>query len=211
MHDSNVIVIGRCTHDQQVTYLYCWAKKVINKARKKGWRIIDLKKDRFDKKNLENSLNEENSFFFFGNGHGEDNTIRGHNNQIVMEACKNDNITAEKIVYSVSCKSGRILGQSAINKGCNFFIGYDENFSIYVQNPVPKNLLKDKFAKAFMDASNQIPICIIKGMEPQEAWIKSQRVFDKWIKKWRKRNIPEAPQIIQNLIHNKNHQLFLRR
>ena len=38
-----------------------------------------------------------------------------------------------------------------------------------------------------MEASNQIPLVILNGGTPQEAYKKSQEIFDKWIDFWWKR------------------------
>ena len=198
--NSNIIIICRTEYELDVKYLYYWNEEIIKVAKSRNLYIIDLKNDNFTKNKLEKLTDDKNPFLFIGNGHGTNWSFNGHNNERVIEACKNDIILKNKIVYLLACDTANILAESALKKGCSCFIGYSGKYIFIREEPTPNNVLEDTFAQAFMEISNQIPLTIINGGTPEDAWRNFQKKCEEWIEWWSKTLNPVAPQIISALL-----------
>jgi len=210
MPDSTIL-IGRSDHEWMVRFTYHWAQLIINKAEELGMKAIDLQRENYNRKKLKTAILENDPFFIFGNGHGDSNLLRGYEDKAVLEACENDELLSGRIVYSLACMTGKVLGQSAINKGCSSYIGYGMDFTFIARDPLVDDPLNDDFARGFMEASNQIPLTILDGGTSGQAYQNSQRVFDKWIEYWGNQNMAEASYIVGALLLDKEGQTLLEK
>lgn len=182
---SLTIFIGRCECDSHLKFPFNWANLVVEEAEKLELDIIDLQKENYTEEKTSGHIKSSNPFFIFLNGHGEVWCSRGYKREPVLVANKNDFLLKNKIAYILSCNTAQYLGQVAYEKGCKAYIGYENIFSFtYMDKNDPLN---DRIAKIFMEASNQIPLTILNGGTPEEAYKNSQKVFDKWINFWWKR------------------------
>ena len=181
---NQTIFIGRCKCDSHLKFPFNWANRIIEEAEKLELDIIDLKIEDYTEEKTTKYIKDSNPFFVFLNGHGEAWCSMGYERESVLIANKNDFLLKNKIAYVLSCNTAQYLGQVAYEKGCKAYIGYEDIFSFAYMD---KNSPNDKIAKIFMEASNQIPLTIINGGTPEEAYKKSQEVFDKWINFWWKR------------------------
>lgn len=208
MPDSKNILICRCKHDDKVKYPFCWAELIKEEAEDKGIKVIDLKEENYTEENFKNMIEQFDPFFVFCNGHGNLYSTKGHKDCCIIEACKNDILLRGRIAYLLSCDTVRILGKSAVNKGCPFYIGYTSKFKFPITSPEPDDLLDDPWARGFMKASNQIPLTILNGGAPEEAYENSQKEFDKWIKYWESQEIEGASFVASFLRNAKNSQVM---
>lgn len=182
---NQTILIGRCNDDPMVIFPFHWANVIKEEAEKLELEIIDLQKENYVEEKITKCIEENNPFFLFLNGHGEVWCTKGHKHLPVLIANKNDFLLKNKIVYVVSCYTAQYLGQMAYEKGCKAYIGYEDDFAfVYMNSDQP---LDDNIAKIYMEASNKIPLIILNGGTPHEAYIGSQQIFDKWIDFWDKR------------------------
>lgn len=99
------VLISRPKFDETTTYLYTWASKVIAFLKRSYFRVIDLKDEKANKKNVENALIKKNPAFVIFNGHGSQTEICGNNNEVLI------NLLKSKIVHSISCNSAKKLGK----------------------------------------------------------------------------------------------------
>ena len=67
---SEILLITRPKYDDTTHYLFNWAKKVIELAHKKGIEVLDLKKERANKKELTSIISKKHPYLIFFNGHG---------------------------------------------------------------------------------------------------------------------------------------------
>lgn len=214
--DQRTILICRCIHDIETKYFYSWLEPVIDEARRMGLNVIDLKGDDFNKEKFEDAIKEHDPFLVFGNGHGEENKIKGNNREVILEACNNDTLLEGRIAYFIGCKAAKILGPSAIDKGCSSFIGYDDVFLIMSDPKITMdgNPLDDIFVRGSMEASNQILLTLIKGGTPEEAVRNFQKTTNTWVEWWGSEEAYKtygefAPDIVGKLLRNKKIQKFL--
>lgn len=182
---TQTIFVGRCECDAHLKFPFNWANSVVEEAEKLELDVVDLQKENYSEEKTSRHIKNSNPFFIFLNGHGEAWCSMGYGREPVLIANKNDFLLKDRIAYILSCNTAQFLGQVAYEKGCKAYIGYEDIFSFaYMDKNDPIN---DRIAKIFMEASNQIPLTILNGGTPEEAYKNSQQIFDKWINFWWKR------------------------
>lgn len=176
-------LITRPEHDDTTYYLSSWGKEVIEVAKDRNINVIDLKKDRANRKEVISIIKKKNPSFVVFNGHGNYDSIAGHKNEILIKAGENEKLLKAKIVYAISCKSAKQLGPKSMKAGALDYIGYDEDF-IFVYDPkFITHPSKDGTVKLFLEPSNEIIISILKGNSTKIAVKRSQHLFKKNISK----------------------------
>jgi len=169
-------IITRPCYDLATNYLYYWTQLIINIAKTKGNKIYDLSKKKVTNKNFWSYLKQNPNIIIF-NGHGSDQTIYGHDNEILIDTNNTKNLN-NKIIYARSCSSGKYLAKHLVeNNQLDSFIGYDEEFVIrYDINSVMKPT-KDKIASLFLKTTNLIPQSLLKGHTAKEAHEKGKKAM----------------------------------
>ncbi|MBU4022841.1 hypothetical protein KJ591_00555, partial [Patescibacteria group bacterium] len=155
---NKTLLITRPKHDTTVHYLFYWSKKIIELAQEKSIKVWDLKGKRANRKEIEGVLKKREPSLVFFNGHGDDDRIAGHNDEALLVAGENEELLISKIVYALSCRSGKKLGYESVKKGALGYIGYDEDFIFFIDQNKMSNPLMDKTAELFLEASNQAMI-----------------------------------------------------
>ncbi len=173
--DNKKILVTRPNHDLTTTYLFYWSNPVLNIAKSKSYSVLDLQGRKATQKYFVSYIKKNNPALIFFNGHGSQNTITGHENEVLVESGKNENLLSSKIIYARSCESARILGKKSVEKGAITFIGYINKYVfLYLAEKVTKPL-QDTIAKLFLEPSNLIPISLLKGNTTADAYEKSQK------------------------------------
>lgn len=216
MNFNKTILIGRTDYDKDTSYPFAWAEQILINATKNGWEVIDLPKEKFNREEIEKCSMEKNPGFIFLSGHGSPFEIFGHEKCVVFKINENENLTSGKYIYSVSCEAGKVIGKSMVEKGCSCFIGYYGVFSFIAMENKPKHIIKDKYAMAFMESSNEIPSAIIAGESGEKAYKKSQFCFNKWIKYWTQKYLDassekcrkDAKEVISALLLDRRSQVI---
>ncbi len=179
---SESVFIGRCDCDSHVKFPFNWSELIIEEVEKLELDLVDLQKENFDEERTNKHIQTHNPFLVILNGHGTEWCSKGYNDIPVLIANKNDFLLKGKIVYVLSCKTAQYLGLVCYDRGCKAYIGYEDIFSfVYVNEEEP---LKDTIAKIFMESSNIIPLTILNGGTPSQAYQESQKIFNKWIDFW---------------------------
>lgn len=174
---TRAILITRPNHDLITTYLFHWSNYVIKEAERKSIKVLDLRKNKANSKMFSSYIIKHKPLLVFFNGHGSRNTITGYDNQSLIEANKNEEILAEKIVYARSCDAADNVGQLCIRNGTLTFIGYTRKFAIGYSPSKITTPLSDPVAKLFIEPSNLIPISLLKGNTTNDAYRKSQEAM----------------------------------
>lgn len=172
---TSTLLITRPNHDIGTNYLFYWSRYVI--VSPMGFKILDLKGTKANKKNLISYIKKHQPSIVFFNGHGSENTISGHNNETLIETNKNDDILAGAIVYARCCDAAKSLGLNCIRKGTVAFIGYKRKYILGYSPSCISRPLQDPVAKLFLEPSNLIPISLLKGNTVKMAYKKSQRAM----------------------------------
>jgi len=203
------LLITRPEHEPAMCYLSRWSEKIIKEAKEKGVNVIDLYRNKANRKRVLGILEKRNPKLVVFNGHGGEDFVAGHDNEVIL---KNDDEEAvnSKIIFARSCKSAKVLGETAIKKGAIAYLGYKEDFwLVYTKEKIFKPL-EDKTAELFLEPSNYVPIALLKGHSTGEADNKSKNFFRKNIEKL----IIEGPSsddyyAIRYLLWDMTHQVCL--
>ena len=180
---SKGLLVTRPNHDYATNYLFYWSTFVINLARRKNFRVIDLSKNKANQSDFTSRVNKTNPSFIFFNGHGNETTIAGQNEEILISVKRNLNLLKNRIVFARSCSSAKKLGSKSISLGARAFIGYKEPF-IFMSDPtMVTKPLSDTTAALFLKPSNLVASTLLKGHSASEADARAKKAFKKNIRK----------------------------
>lgn len=203
-------LITRPDYDLATRYLSSWSEEIIAFAKKKIKSVIDLKGKKVTKKELMGRLSKLNPSFVVLNGHGDESSIAGQDDETLIEVGDNEDILHSRMTYAVSCRCGKSLGPKIAAAGKSTFIGYDDDFVFTSDRKYLSRPLEDKRAKPFMEASNHVPISLLKGHKASDASKRSKAMFEENYKKLLSSNTdPNALQDARFLWWDMTHQVCL--
>jgi len=156
------MLITRPENDDATIYLSKWSENIIKEAKNKGLKVIDLWRNKANRERVIGILGKVNPRFVMFNGHGSENCVRGHNMEIIIEEGDGKEFDS-KIIFSRSCKSAKILGQTTITEGAIAYLGYKEDFWFKYNPKKVFRPLEDKTAELFLEPSNYLGIALLKG------------------------------------------------
>lgn len=174
---NKIFLITRPDYDPATRYLSLWSNKIIEIANKKGIPVLDLRKNKANKKELESRINKMKPSLIMFNGHGSSSCISGYDNEVLVETNSNEEILKDRIIYAVSCQSAEELGPKSIQAGTLTYIGYNGDFIFCHDINKISCPLDDKIAKIFLEPSNQVIISLLKGNESKKASENSKKYF----------------------------------
>lgn len=179
-------------------------------AEEKGNKVVDLHKEKANKKEFTGRINKINPSLVLLNGHGDSQSVCGHNNEVLVSAGDNSHLLENRVTYAVACSSAKLLGPEVCEKNNATFIGYDEYFILNLDRNFLTNPLQDKRAERFLEPSNHIGISLLKGHTCKEASDNSKRVFRRHIAALlSSATDPEAIEDAKDLFWNMSHQICL--
>jgi len=168
MRQGLIITLPRW--DNVTEYLSQFSDEILKTADEQGIKYKALKDKFATKKEFEKVLNGLDYNFLVFNGHGSEESIKGQDNEIIVQKGDNEHILKDRIVYARACEAGAVLGEEAVktsHDGC--FIGYEHKFIFWADKSWDSVPLKDETAKLFLEPSNMAPISILKGHSTGEA------------------------------------------
>lgn len=176
------LLITRPEHDLGTTYLSKWSKKIIDLAEDKGIKVIDLHREKASRDRVIGTLEKTGTKLVILNGHGSDNSVHGHNNEVILKE-GDTRAVKDKIIYARSCRSAKSLGKNSIAQGALAYLGYKEDFIMYTDETNAGKPLEDKTAELFLEPSNYIPVSLVKGHTAGDANNRSKAKFRKNIER----------------------------
>ncbi|KKP78437.1 MAG: hypothetical protein A2271_05085 [Candidatus Moranbacteria bacterium RIFOXYA12_FULL_35_19] len=179
---NKLFLITRPNYEITTRYLFAWSGIIVDTAKAKGINVVELRKDKANRKEFESRLTKLKPRLVIINGHGSDTCVTGHDGEVLVEAGQNEDILCSKIVYSLSCNSASCLGAESVKAGALCYIGYKTKFTFFHQNKIT-HPLDDNIAKLFLDPSNQVALSLLKGNRTQDANRKSKELSMKNIRK----------------------------
>lgn len=179
---GNSLLITRPEHDVTTRYLSKWSEKIIKEARNKGKNVIDLFRGKANRNRVISTLEKRSPGLVVLNGHGSENCIRGHNNEIILKNSDRQ-VFNSKIIFARSCKSAKTLGPNAITQGATAYLGYKEDFWFRYNITKISKPLEDQTAALFLEPSNYLVISLLKSHPTGYANNKSRALFRKNIEK----------------------------
>ena len=179
---KNSAIVTAPDYDPMTRYLSAWARAFCENATKRGHNIYELDGRKASKVRLHGMIKKLKPEILFINGHGAEDKIAGHDNEIILDV--NDvNILKSMVIYAVACKSAQLLGPEAVKKGARGFVGYMNDFILVSQPNKVGHPLEDTTAALFLEPSNDVIVSLMKGHSPVVAAKKGRASFTESIKK----------------------------
>ena len=206
---TNALVTIRPDYELVTRYGAAWQTPIISSASGAGLNVTDLYADNATRTNFEQAIATNDPILVNIMGHGSYDLIACQNNETLLQSGVNDDILAGRVVYNLSCQSGRGLGASAFSKGAIAFLGYSEDFWIcYTGGEHPdggmSNPLADELARGFFESHNIAPISYIQGSTIPASYSASQSKSNYWINVWEQID----SQVAALLVWNRDYQIL---
>jgi len=87
---SNTALATAPKSDSTTRYISAWAEKTIEELKSKNLQFVVLAKERANVSILESMFKKHKPSLLFLNGHGGPGLVTGHDNEILIEAGKNE-------------------------------------------------------------------------------------------------------------------------
>jgi len=189
--------------DNVTEYLSHFSWQILSAAEENNIPYKKLEETEASKKSFEKTINKLNYSFIVFNGHGSPNSIKGHKDEVIIEAGNNGYLINDRIVYARACEAGAVLGRifkENTSRGC--FIGYEFPFVFWADKTWDSVPLKDETAKKFLEPSNMVAISLLKGHTAEEAHQNGIMHMKKNFKKEILRGTKDSFQIAEALWNN---------
>jgi hypothetical protein len=173
-------------------------------AKNKNISVLDLNRKRVNREEVTSILKKRKPLLVFFNGHGDNNCVKGHDNEILLAVGKDERLLISKIIYSLSCRSAKGLGPKSILEGALAYLGYDDDFIFIIEQDKIGTPLQDETAKLFLEPSNQIMVSLIKGNTIKDSHERSKKLFKENVLKTinsESKNSSLVPFLIWNMQH----------
>lgn len=163
------LLIIRPFYENPTNYLYCWSESLINLAKEKGFEVSDLRGKKAIRSEVEGRLEKMKPNFVVFNGHGNEKSIYGQDDELLISVGLNEKLLVNKVVFARSCLSAKKLGKVCIKNGTISYLGYDEDFVFIFDIESVIKPTSDKTAKLFLEPSNQVIRSLLKGNSTSKA------------------------------------------
>lgn len=191
------ILVSRSNFDLPTAYLSSWIQPVLVYAAKLGYNVKDLYAVDNTIQKFVDSLASNNPQLVIIASHGNQNQVTCQNNELLMQACTNDDLMKSRTAFLVACQTGIALGPSMFKKGASAYLGWTADFVFMVKPGFESHPLDDPHAQPYFDAVNTIACALLDGKTLREAYEAGIDRFDYWINKWWNVPDPSASEIIQ--------------
>lgn len=171
------LLITRPRHDTPTHYLFHWAGLIKDDAESRGVRVIDLVRHKARKDKFSSYLSRQSIDIVIVNGHGNQDSVGGHDNEILLSVADGPELIKGKNIFIRACDAGFLLGPEIMKKGAKGFIGYIQPFIFPIDLDSFKTPLEDKLAGPILECSNQVALSLIKGKSIKEAQEDSKRKY----------------------------------
>lgn len=163
-----LLLLTRPRYDTPTHYLFYWAGLLIDDAKNRGVKVIDLDKNKAKQKKLHSYLAKQPVDVVILNGHGNQEAVAGQN-EIILSTGNGTDLLKDKTIFVRACDAGAILGKEIIIKGAKGFIGYIQPFMFPINKEFFNKPLEDQLAAPVLECSNQVGLSLIKGKLAVEA------------------------------------------
>jgi 4-alpha-glucanotransferase len=121
-------------HDDSTFYIFHWSKYILQEAEKKGVKVLRLEREKANRKTFFDFLNSHRPSFLILNGHGDEKTIYGYNDEKMLEE-GDEEALKEKIIYTIACDAAKSLGNTAFKQAfLNFLYFSSVELNLNISN-----------------------------------------------------------------------------
>ncbi len=197
----NPVLFVRPYHDDVTAYLFFYSKELVRVSLSKGFSTLNREKAAASKEIVLGIIHKKNPAFIMFNGHGNPDTICGHNDEVIIHRGSNHLLLKKKIVYSLSCSSAAGIGME-VGDEQSTFIGYLHDFGVGMDTRCQASIRRDERARMFLEPSNLLVQSILKGNSAQEAAEKAKELMKKNLSLLRTDSAPDAKDYVPYLFNN---------
>ena len=176
---STNFLITLPNYDDTTHYLSAWGKEIIKTANDSNLKVFDLQGESANRKEFESKLRNLSPKLVMLNGHGGDNLVTGHKDEVLIKAGENEELLKSKIIYALSCRSAKILGPASVKKGALNYTGYSDDFIFMYEPDLFSRPNLDKTAELFLSPSNVFIESLIKGNSVRDSFERSRKAIIK--------------------------------
>lgn len=219
------VLFFRSNKDFAMMYASNWLGVGVQEAVKRGYKVIDLVDEACIFDMLKATIESEKPDIAIMGGHGNATVFSGFEQQIVLQACTNDEVMSGTISHFLSCSVGQILLPSIVEKKGISTIGYQVDFRFDVdlrETPLPgdKSIVigvttyyyneeTDKFAEPFKDVTVTIIRKILEGAPLKDVWDAGIAKCNEWIQMLWGRPETDWAEVISDLQHDRDGMIAL--
>ncbi|MBQ8985580.1 hypothetical protein IJ076_03520 [Candidatus Saccharibacteria bacterium] len=168
--------------DLLTRYLLAWTERIVEECKIKTNEYCRLNDKRATRENFESILSKRRVDLVLLCGHGSDKAVFGESGPILD--VENDNLLDGKMAHALSCRSAKILGRDAVKKGAKAYVGYKEDFVVFLNDNISTfEPLKDKTATLFLNPAFVVPKVLLRGGSADEAVNAAKKEYNRSIKK----------------------------
>jgi hypothetical protein len=135
-------------------------------------------------------------------GHGNSTTYTAQREEVVLQACQNDEIMSGTLSHFISCSVGVELLPSIIKKGGVGTIGYMVDFTFMINSDYSVD--KDPYAEPFKDLTVTIITKMLQGATLQQVWQAGVDKCNEWIAKLQDKTEIDWAEVISCLEHDRD-------
>jgi len=190
----------RPAHDDVTSYLFYYSKELVEESKAKGFVTLNKEKVAANA-TVVSIIDAQNPEFIMFNGHGNADLICGHNDEVLIRLGENEKLLKTKMIYALTCSSAAQLGRAVADEATTF-IGYIDDFALGMDVHCQTSIHRDKRAKLFIEPSNLLVKCLLKGNSAQEAVTKAKEQMKRNISLLRTDPFPDAKDYIPYLFNN---------
>lgn len=206
---ENSLLSIRPDYELATRYGAAWQAHILDVASTANLPTTDLYGESATATNFFNAIETSDPLIVNIFGHGNYNIIVAQYGELLLQGCTNDEVLAERVIYDLSCRSGRDLASSSISKGAISFLGYDEDFIFAItegnhSDGGMDNPLEDETSRGFFESHNIAPITYIQGANLPDSYWNSQDKFNYWIEVWNEID----SQVAGFLMWDRDHQVM---
>jgi len=196
------MVLVRTDYDSITHYMFHWSAPVIETAEKKGFDVVSIDGRNAVKKGIISRMEKIRPDFTFLNGHGDARSFYGDDNKKAI-SMNEAHVFDGSVAFVRACNCLEELGKKAVNKHASkCFIGYKDKFWNVWRSEKLSNPLQDDVSRPIMEASNAVPLGLIKGADVEESINMSHDVSAREIEKAIFSPDPASSAVLRALVFN---------
>lgn len=171
------VLATRPEHDVTTHYISRWGESALAFARERGADVVDLRREKANRREFEGRMRKLDPELVFLNGHGSESSVCGHDDEPLVLAGDNHGLLHGRVTYALSCQAARNLGPSCAEAAGTAFIGYKDDFLFTASAGSAARPLDDGRSAPFFEASNLVVTSLLKGHAAGEASRRSKDAF----------------------------------
>jgi len=208
---ARIVVASNAAHDLPTEYLDTWTEKIVAKAKQfPGVEVFELKREKANKKELEELIKNKEPRLVILHGHGSHDSVLGYEREVLIKCDENAELLSGRIVHALACDSGKTLAPHCLKIGTLAYIGYKEEYKLATLGKTnSKEQLSDIIAAMFLDPAFEIIMALIEGASVDVAFARSQTLGKNNLSSLITNPASASSPLCAALYHNLTHQMFV--